>query len=55
LDRQILTLLTDDLDDVDAERTIQFGLDGVNYTIDLSRRTSASADNKLAALPKTAA
>src|SRR3954471_21512532 len=36
--KQIVTLLTDDLDGGDADRTIEFGLDGVNYTIDLSEK-----------------
>jgi len=31
-------LLTDDLDGSEAERTVEFGLDGVNYTIDLSEK-----------------
>lgn len=34
--KQLITLLTDDLDGGEADRTIEFGLDGVNYTIDLS-------------------
>src|SRR5207253_1683569 len=34
--KQVITLLTDDLDGGDADRTVEFGLDGVNYTIDLS-------------------
>lgn len=34
--KQIITLLTDDLDGGDADRTVEFGLDGINYTIDLS-------------------
>ena len=34
--KQIVTLLTDDLDGGEADRTIEFGLDGVTYTIDLS-------------------
>jgi hypothetical protein len=34
--KQVITLLTDDLDGSEADRTIEFGLDGVNYTIDLS-------------------
>jgi hypothetical protein len=36
--KQVITLLTDDLDGGDADRTIEFGLDGVNYTIDLSEK-----------------
>ncbi|MFI5898511.1 Lsr2 family protein [Actinoplanes sp. NPDC051513] len=38
--KQIITLLTDDLDGGDADRTIEFGLDGVNYTIDLSEKNA---------------
>ncbi|GAB1644306.1 histone-like nucleoid-structuring protein Lsr2 [Krasilnikovia sp. MM14-A1259] len=38
--KQIITLLTDDLDGADADRTIEFGLDGVNYTIDLSEKNA---------------
>jgi hypothetical protein len=34
--KQVITVLTDDLDGGDADRTIEFGLDGVNYFIDLS-------------------
>jgi hypothetical protein len=34
--KQVVTLLTDDLDGSEADRTVEFGLDGVNYTIDLS-------------------
>jgi hypothetical protein len=36
--RQVITVLTDDLDGGDADRTVEFGLDGVNYTIDLSEK-----------------
>jgi hypothetical protein len=36
--KQVITVLTDDLDGGDADRTIEFGLDGVNYTIDLSEK-----------------
>jgi hypothetical protein len=34
--RQVITVLTDDLDGGDADRTVEFGIDGVNYTVDLS-------------------
>ena len=34
--KQVITVLTDDLDGGNADRTIEFGLDGINYTIDLS-------------------
>ena len=39
--KQIVTLLTDDIDGTEADRTVEFGLDGVNYTIDLSEKNAA--------------
>jgi hypothetical protein len=38
--KQIVTLLTDDIDGSEADRTVEFGLDGVNYTIDLSDKNT---------------
>ena len=38
--KKIITVLTDDLDGGDADRTVEFGLDGVNYTIDLSDKNA---------------
>jgi hypothetical protein len=38
--KQLITVFTDDLDGGDADRTIEFGLDGVNYTIDLSGKNA---------------
>jgi hypothetical protein len=38
--KQVITVLTDDLDGGDADRTIEFGLDGVNFTIDLSEKNA---------------
>jgi hypothetical protein len=38
--KQVITVLTDDLDGGAADRTIEFGLDGVNYTIDLSDKNA---------------
>ena len=38
--KQVITLLTDDLDGAEADRTVEFGLDGVNYTIDLSEKNA---------------
>jgi hypothetical protein len=38
--KQVLTVLTDDLDGGEADRTIEFGLDGVNYSIDLSEKNA---------------
>jgi hypothetical protein len=39
--RQTITVLTDDLSGGDADRTVEFGLDGVSYTIDLSDKNIA--------------
>ena len=36
--KQVITVLTDDLDGTDADRTVEFGLDGVSYAIDLSEK-----------------
>src|SRR3954451_22725299 len=38
--KQVITVLTDDMDGTDADRTVEFGLDGVNYTIDLSDKNA---------------
>src|SRR5262245_29034066 len=38
--KQVITLMTDDLDGSKADRTVQFALDGVNYTIDLSEKNA---------------
>ncbi|MDQ7904150.1 Lsr2 family protein [Phytohabitans sp. ZYX-F-186] len=38
--KQVITVLTDDLDGGEADRTIEFGLDGANYTIDLSDKNA---------------
>jgi hypothetical protein len=38
--RQVITVMTDDLDGGDADRTVEFGLDGVSYTIDLSEKNA---------------
>jgi nucleoid-associated protein Lsr2 len=37
---QVITVLTDDLDGTNADRTVEFGLDGVTYTIDLSDKNA---------------
>ena len=39
--RQVITVLTDDLDGTDADRTVEFGFDGVTYSIDLSEKNVA--------------
>ncbi|WP_329111311.1 Lsr2 family protein [Micromonospora sp. NBC_01699] len=40
--KQIITVLTDDLDGGDADRTVEFALDGISYTIDLSEGNAGS-------------
>jgi Lsr2 len=39
--KQVITVLTDDLDGSNADRTVEFGVDGVNYTIDLSEKNAS--------------
>ena len=38
--KQVVTLLTDDLDGSKADGTVEFGVDGINYTIDLSKKNA---------------
>src|SRR4051812_37026949 len=38
--KQIVTLLTDDIDGSKADRTVEFSIDGINYTIDLSEKNA---------------
>ncbi|XVV17776.1 histone-like nucleoid-structuring protein Lsr2 [Actinoplanes sp. CA-131856] len=45
--RQIVTILTDDLDGGEAERTIEFSLDGVSYSIDLSDKNIGELRTRL--------
>lgn len=58
--KQIVTILTDDLDGGEADRTVEFGLDGVSYTIDLSDKNAGALRKALdpfisaaARLPRT--
>jgi hypothetical protein len=53
--KQIVTLLTDDLDGSEAGSTIEFGLDGVNYTIDLSDKNAGKLRQALEPYLKVAA
>ncbi|HEY8472241.1 MAG TPA: Lsr2 family protein [Natronosporangium sp.] len=39
--KQTITRLIDDLDNSDADETVKFGLDGVQYEIDLSAKNAA--------------
>ncbi len=45
--KRIITRLTDDLDGSDADRTVEFSLDGVNYTIDLSEKNAGKLRKSL--------
>jgi hypothetical protein len=40
--KKVITVLTDDLDGGVADHTIEFGLDGVHYTIDLSEQNAGN-------------
>jgi hypothetical protein len=46
--QKVQTLLIDDLDGSEAEGTVQFGLDGSNYEIDLSTKNAAALRKSLA-------
>ena len=46
--RQTIHLLVDDLDGGDADETVTFALDGVQYEIDLSKKNAADLRDKMA-------
>lgn len=46
--RRTIQVLTDDLDGGEAEETVKFGLDGVQYEIDLSSKNAAKIREALA-------
>jgi hypothetical protein len=46
--RQTIVQLIDDLDNGKADETVTFGLDGVNYEIDLSAKNAAKLRDALA-------
>jgi Lsr2 len=47
--KKVVTLLTDDLDGTEADRTVEFGLDGVMYSIDLSDKNAGKLRKALQA------
>lgn len=47
--QKVTVQLVDDVDGSVAESTVEFGLDGVNYTIDLSAENAAKLRDALAA------
>ncbi|CAM3046940.1 Lsr2 family protein [Saccharomonospora xinjiangensis] len=46
--QKVLVSLVDDLDGSEAEETVEFGLDGVNYEIDLSAENAEELRDALA-------
>lgn len=46
--QKVLVSLVDDLDGSEAEETVEFGLDGVNYQIDLSGENAEELRDALA-------
>lgn len=46
--RKTIVTLVDDLDGTDACETLQFGIDGVTYELDLSQKNAASLRQALA-------
>jgi len=46
--QKVQVLLVDDIDDGKADETVQFGLDGVSYEIDLSAKNAAKLRDVLA-------
>jgi hypothetical protein len=47
--RQVIESLIDDIDGKAADETVRFGLDGVDYSIDLSGRNAAKLRSLLSA------
>ena len=47
--KQVITVLTDDLDGGDADGTVEFGIDGVTYTVDLSAKNAEKLRGVLSA------
>ncbi|MFB6397450.1 Lsr2 family protein [Polymorphospora lycopeni] len=45
--RQVITTLIDDLDGKPADRTVEFGIGGVKYTIDLSEANAGKLRTSL--------
>lgn len=45
--KKVITVLTDDLDGNEAHRTVEFGIDGADYTIDLSEANVGRLRNAL--------
>jgi hypothetical protein len=46
--QKVQVLLVDDIDEGKADETVQFGLDGVSYEIDLSSKNAAKLRDALA-------
>ena len=52
--QKVTVQLVDDVDGSEAESTVEFGLDGVDYTIDLSAENAAKLRESLAAYVSSA-
>ncbi|MHA3700787.1 histone-like nucleoid-structuring protein Lsr2 [Jatrophihabitans sp. YIM 134969] len=48
MSKQTITQLIDDIDGSEAEETIQFGIDGANYEIDLNAKNAGKLRDALA-------
>jgi hypothetical protein len=46
--QKVLVSLVDDLDGSEADETVEFGLDGINYSIDLSNENAEELRDALA-------
>lgn len=46
--RKVQVILIDDIDGTDADRSVQFSLDGSSYEIDLSKENAAKFEKALA-------
>lgn len=46
--RKVQVILIDDIDGTDADRTVQFALDGTSYEIDLNKENAAKLEKALA-------
>lgn len=53
--KEVITKLVDDLDGGAADQTVEFGLDGASYEIDLSNRNAAKLRVALASYIEAAA
>jgi nucleoid-associated protein Lsr2 len=53
--QKVQTLFIDDIDGSTAEGTVRFGMDGIEYEIDLERRACAAAAGRAGSLHESCA